>query len=145
MFGLPKRDWILAEVERVRERRRAQGHELTLLQEGMIAAIAAWDPRYDPSSAKIFDEITAAVTDTGRWFDQEEWRISTYFDSEIRKSERAGKPWFIASVSCDGQSFSCGCPTIEGAYAYVRLYQKIIVDQFYSVGPPWADNGKYRA
>jgi len=145
MFGLPKRNWISAEVERVRERRREQGHELSPLQEGIVAAIAAYDPRHEPTSAKKLNEVESTVSSTGKWSDKEEWRISTWFDLEIRKADDAGKPWFIVTVSCDGQTLSCRCPTIESAYAYMRLYQKFIVEQFYSAGPPWADTGKYKS
>lgn len=145
MFKLPKRDWIAQEIERVREHRKQQGHDLTPLQEGIVAAIAAWDPRHEPPSARELDAIQSDVSSVGIWRGQEEWRISTWFDSEIKKSERDGAPWYEVSVSCDGQRLSCACPNIQGAYAYMRLYQKIIVEQFYSVGPPWADTGKYRA
>lgn len=145
MLGLPQRDWIPAEVERARMRRRAQGQELTLLQEAMIAAIAAGDPRRDPSSATNFGKIKAAVESTGIWTCKTEWRALTWFESEIRKSQRAGKAWFMASVSCDGQRLSCGCPTIESAFAYIQLYQRFIADQFYALGPPWADTGKYKS
>jgi len=145
MFKLPKRDWIAQEIERAREHRKRQGHNLTPLQEGMVAAIAAVDPRQEPSSAKELDAIKNDLLNKGAWQAKEEWRISTCFDSEIQKAERDGTTWYDVSVSCDGQRLSCGCPTILEAYAYMRLYQKFIVEQFYSVGPPWADTGKYRS
>jgi len=88
--------------------------------------------------------IVQQVEEKGRWSEQEEWRISTWFDSEIVAGEASGRPWFTTTVSCDGQTLSCGCPSIERAYGFMRLYQKLIVDQFYSVGPPWADQSLYQ-
>ncbi len=128
--------WVNEEIERIRELRKQQGHTLTPLQEGMVAAIASWDPRFDPSSAEEFRAIQANVQ-SGRWEGSEEWRIGTWFNSSISKFVNDGKPRFVVTVRCDGQSLACECPTLNGAYAYMRLYENIIVEQFYSVGPPW--------
>jgi len=69
----------------------------------------------------------------------------TWFDSEISETIKNDAPWFVVAVECDGQRFTCGCPSVEGAYAYMRLYQKLIVEQFYSVGPPWAAANVYES
>lgn len=64
----------------------------------------------------------------------------TWFNSKIAHSVRDDREVYQVSVECDGQTFSCACPTL-GAYAFLRLYQAIIVDQFYSIGPPWMNTG----
>ena len=103
----------------------------------MVSAIAAYDPSYEPSAENDLHRIKSGIATEGR-SETEEWRISTWFDSEIRKTTRNGTDWFEVTVSCDGQALSCGSPMLERAYAFMRLYQQIIVYQFYSVGPPWA-------
>ncbi len=138
-MSLPERKWIAERVQRVSEARRQQGHELWRLQQGIVEAIAAWDPAHDPASLRELDAIRSAVGENGRWSAQEEWRISTWFDSSVALISRNGADVYEATVECDGQRLSCECPTIVRAYAYLRLYQALIVDQFYSIGPPWAD------
>jgi hypothetical protein len=128
-----------ARVEAIRSARRKQGHALTLLQEAIVRAIAAWEPRHRQSSAEALSRIGSAIEANGSWEEQEEWRIMTWFDSKIVRGELNGRPWFTATVSCDGQSFTCGCPSIERADGFMRFYQTLIVHQYYSVGPPWSD------
>jgi hypothetical protein len=137
-LGRSNRQWISEEIARARQRRRKQGHDLNSLQEGIVSAVAGWDIRREPSSLKVLEEIKAAMETEGQWLNQEEWRISTWFINQITRRERDGTPCYQVSVECDQQKLCCWCPTIERAYAYMRLYQAIIVDQFYSIGPPWA-------
>jgi hypothetical protein len=135
MFG---RGWVAERIERARERRRRQGHALSPLGEGLVAAMAAADPAHDPRSADELARIRAALAEAGRWSSSEEWRIMTWAAREIVETRRDGADHFDVSVECDGQRFTCACPSVEGAYAYMRLYQALLVEQFYSVGPPWA-------
>lgn len=128
-----------ARVEAIRSARKRQGHDLTALQEGIIRSIAGWEPEAEKTSKSAFDAVVNAVETSGKWQLDEEWRISTWFRSSIVESTLDGRKWFTASVTCDGQTLSCGCPSIERAYGFVRLYQKLIIDQFYSIGPPWSD------
>ncbi len=122
-----------ARVKAIRAARAKQGHALTPLQEAIIRTMAAHDP-----TPETLADITAALDANGTWQTQEEWRISTWFDSQITRGEQSGRLWFTAAVACDGQSYTCGCPTLERAYSFMRFYQSLIIDQFYSVGPPWA-------
>lgn len=128
-----------AHVEAIRSARRREGHDLTALQEGIIRSIAAYEPAKEAASHHAFVNVVSAVEANGRWEEDEEWRISTWFNSSIVQSTLNERPWFTATVTCDGQTLSCGSPSIERAYGFMRLYQKLIVDQFYSVGPPWAE------
>jgi hypothetical protein len=139
---MPKQPaWIAERIERVRLARRRQGHALTPLQEGIVASIAAWDPQHVRASRQALAEIKETVQAEGKWSNQEEWRISTWSECEIVRMQRDGADWYQVCVACDGQKLACGCPTLEQAYAFMRLYQELIVDQFYSIGPPWADSG----
>jgi hypothetical protein len=137
----PERKWIAERVEEVRAARQRQGHELGRLQQGIVEAVAGWDPVYEPASQRELEAIKAAVHDKGRWAEREEWRISTSFDSSIARTTHEGHDVYQVVVECDGQTLACGCPTIEGAYAFMHLYQAMIIDQFYSIGPPWAATG----
>ena len=144
-MSLPDRKWIAERVEKVRDARRRQGHELSRFQQGIVEAVAAWDPAYEAASGKELDSIRSTISEHGRWTAQEEWRVSTWFDSSITRSSQNGSDLFEVVVECDGQRLTCASPTLEGAYAYMRLYQALIVDQFYSIGPPWADTGIFRS
>lgn len=138
-----ERRWIADRVAKIRDLRRGQGHELSRLQEGIIEAVASCDPAHDPACGKELASIEDALRKQGRWSSQDEWRISTWFDSTITPIQRDGVDRYEVVVECDGQRLSCACPTVEGAYAFLRLYQAMIVDQFYSIGPPWADTGMF--
>ena len=142
---LPERKWIAERVGKVREAHRRQGHSLERLQQGIVEAVAAWDPAHEPASRKELDAIRSTIREKGRWSGQEEWRILTWLESSIARSSRNGAELFEVAVECDGQRLTCGSPTLEGAYAYVRLYQALIVDQFYPIGPPWANTGIFQA
>jgi len=145
MWKQSERKWIADRVEMVRDARRRQGHALSHLQEGIVEVVAACDPKYEHACRKELDAIKDALRDQGRWVNQDEWRISTWFDSQIALGTRNEATIYEVTVECDGQKLSCACPTIEGAYAFMRLYKKMIVDQFYSIGPPWADTGIYKS
>jgi hypothetical protein len=128
----------------MRDARRNQGHDLWRLQQGIVEAIAACDPSHEPTSRTELALIRVAIHENGLWAAQEEWRISTCFDSTITRAARNDAETYEVVVECDGQRLSCACPTIEGAYAFMRLYQAMIVDQFYTIGPPWAATGIFK-
>ena len=131
-------------VDRVRDARAKMGHELTLMQEAIATCIAKHDPKHVPSSRDTLDAVARAIEQKGFWTEWDEWRISTAFETRIAKVERGGKDWYEAAVECDGQKLACGCPTLHQAFAFVQLYKELIIDQFYSVGPPWADTRLYQ-
>ena len=130
-------------VDRVRAARAKVGHELTLMQEAIATVIAGNDPTHVASSLELLEAVGQAIEEKGEWAEWEEWRISPTFATRVAKTERNGKAWYEVAVECDGQRLACGCPTLKGAFAFVHLYKAFIVDQFYSVGPPWADTGVY--
>jgi hypothetical protein len=106
-------------------------------------ALRAWFESVDPTrhgwAADELQRTREAIERDGAWTEQDEWRISTMFDSRITVVEVEGRAWFAASVECDGQRLSCRCPSVERAFLFVKLYQHLIRSQFYSIGPPWAD------
>jgi hypothetical protein len=132
------RGWVAERIERAREHRRRQGHALSPLGEGLVAVMAAADPAHPPRSADELARIKDALAEKGRWSSSEERRIMTWSTREIVQTHRDGVAHFDVSVECDGQRFTCACPSVEGAHAYMRLYQALLVEQFYAVGPPWA-------
>jgi hypothetical protein len=130
-------------VTRVREDRAGAGHPLTLMQEAIATSIAECDPNFVSWSREKLAAIAEAVEQKGEWVEWDEWRISTAFDVRIGKSRKAGEDMYEATVECDGQRLACLCPTLKKAFAFVQLYKQLIIDQFYSVRPPWADNHLY--
>ena len=131
---------ISESVDRVRATRAKQGHELTLMQEAIVSCVAAYDPKYEPWSKKTLALIREAVDQKGIWTEQDEWRISTWFETKIAKIVRNGTDRYQVAVECDRQTLSCECPSVEKALAFMWLYKRFVIDQFYSVGPPWAEN-----
>src|ERR1700681_2371257 len=127
---------------------RMTSRERNLTEQAMIAYLASIDPSREASSARELGTITAALKAEGGWRDSEEWRISTWFEVSIEKvapaqagdGQELGKESYNVTVACDGQSMSCTCPSIEKAFAFYKLYCHLMVYQFYSIGPPWADN-----
>jgi|SRR6185437_5491112 hypothetical protein len=124
-------------IEKRIEEAQRPGHEQNYTQKAMLACFAGVDPKYDIACRNELKAITDAINQAGKWEKVEEWRISTSFKSQIEKTQRSGNDWYLATVSCDGQVLSCGCPTVERAFAFVQWYQHMIVYQFLSVGPPW--------
>lgn len=112
------------------------------LQSALVEYVQSINPDRDRDTAKEIERVRAAVAESGRWQEFEEWRISTFFDSSIDTIEIGGQSWFKVKVKvrveCDGQEFICRCPTLDKAVLLAKFYRRLIVDQFYSVGPPWA-------
>jgi len=130
-------------VARIREARAKVGHELTLMQEAVATSMAGCDPRHEAWARDRLAAIEAALEREDQWSETEEWRIGTWFETRIAKAERGGTDWYEIAVECDRQRLGCMCPTLEKAFAFVHLYKAFIIDQFYSVGPPWADHRLY--
>ena len=112
--------------------------ELNSLQRAFVEYVGSIQPNRDTSVAAELDRVRTAVASEGFWQEHDEWRISTYFDTRIDKEELNSKPWFKVRVECDMQEFSCRCPSLEKAFLLSKFYRHLIVNQFYSVGPPWA-------
>lgn len=108
------------------------------LQQAFIDYVQSIQPDSDPQTRGDLQLVKSEIQASGYWQQQDEWRISTYFDTRIEKQEINGKDWFKVRVECDMQEFICRCPTVEKAYLFSRFYRHLIVSQFYSVGPPWA-------
>src|SRR5882724_3801042 len=108
------------------------------LQRAFIEYVASIQPDRDKHVAEELRRVQVAVATQGFWQDYDEWRISTYFDTRVERIEIEGKTWFKVRVECDAQEFSCRCPSLEKAFLFSKFYRHLIVNQFYSVGPPWA-------
>jgi hypothetical protein len=100
--------------------------------------VASIQPDKNGSISEELQKVRAAISGCGKWHDQDEWRISTYFDTEIKHEINGDSSKFFVRVECDGQEFKAYCPSLEKAFLVSKFYQRIIIDQFYSVGPPWA-------
>jgi hypothetical protein len=111
---------------------------LGLIGKGFIEYVESIRPDQNERTATELAIVRAAMDKDGHWEEWEEWRISTSFNSRIEREDITGKTWFKVSVECDGQQFMCRCPSLEKAYLVSKFYRRVIVDQFYSVGPPWA-------
>jgi hypothetical protein len=113
-------------------------NNLSPMQKAMVDYVQSIRPDNDRHALAELDAAKQAIEDSGTWQDYEEWRISTFFDTRIERTEVNGIDWFNVRVECDTQVFSCRCPSLEKAYLHSKFYRRLIVDQFYSVGPPWA-------
>ena len=108
------------------------------LQQAFLDYVASIQPAKDRSIAAELEKVRLTIERDGKWREQEEWRISTYFDTEIMPETVAENRRFYVRVECDGQEFKALCPSLEKAFLVSKFYRKVIVEQFYSVGPPWA-------
>jgi hypothetical protein len=108
------------------------------LQQAFIDYVASIQPSINTSIASELEQVRLAIERDGRWQEDEEWRISTWFDTEIKLTTDAENPKFLVRVECDGQEFKAVCPSLHKAFLVSKFYQRIIVEQFYSVGPTWA-------
>jgi hypothetical protein len=110
----------------------------SLIQKGFIEYVESVRPDQNERTATELTGVRSAMDKNGHWEEWEEWRISTSFKSRIEREDIEGKTLFKVSVECDGQHFACRCPNLDKAYLISKFYRRVIVDQFYSVGPPWA-------
>lgn len=108
------------------------------LQSSFVEYVRSIQPDRNRDTAHEIERVRKAIAASKRWQEYDEWRISTSFDSSIEEVEIGGKTWFKVRVECDAQEFICRCPTVEKAVLLANFYRRLIIDQFYSVGPPWA-------
>jgi hypothetical protein len=111
---------------------------LNLIQQGFAEYVDSIQPDHNEHTAAELVRVRSAIDQHSFWEDQDEWRISTWFHSRIAREDINGKISFKVSVECDGQQFSCLCPSVDKAYLHSKFYRHLIVSQFYSVGPPWS-------
>lgn len=87
-------------------------------------------------------EIRSAVESAGYWESHDEWRISTVTSKRIEPAERHGEKGFLVSAKCDHE-FACFCPTLERAVEMLGVYDKLIMDMFWTLGwPSWASKSQ---
>ena len=134
-----------ARIEGYFERYRLAVRTASDAGRGMIAAVATVDPKYSPYARQKLDEIIANTGSRGYWEGSFEWRAMTTIFCRIDKTGDIFSPKYEITVECDKQQFSCVCPTPEKAFAFMELYQHLIIEQFYSIGPPWADTPMFEA
>jgi hypothetical protein len=108
------------------------------MQQAFIDYVASIQPSKDKHVAAELEQVRLTIERDGKWQEQEEWRISTWFDMDISTRTDAETRRFCVRVECDGQEFKAICPSLEKAFLVSKFYRKIIVEQFYSVGPTWA-------
>ena len=112
--------------------------DLNKLQQAIADYVISIRPENDRETREQLVRVQEVIETSGTWQEYDEWRISTTFDTRIERIEISGKEWFSVRVECDMQEFSCKCPTLEKALLHSKFYRRLIIDQFYSVGPPWA-------
>lgn len=92
------------------------------------------------NAASLHDiaDIRAAIESKGFWHSCDEWRISTFTAKRIEPEEFQGHRGYRVRASC-GHEFSCYAPTLERAVEFLGIYDRLIMDLFWSVGwPSWA-------
>ena len=89
-------------------------------------------------------DVRAAIDQRGFWEDFCEWRISTVTHLRIESFERESEKWFRVHVACD-HVMSTECPTLERAVEFLGVYERLIMDLFWTLGwPSWAERGKLK-
>ncbi|MFN8053248.1 MAG: hypothetical protein U0Q22_17535 [Acidimicrobiales bacterium] len=80
--------------------------------------------------------IARAIREVGYWEEVVEWRISTTTAFRIeREVDPSGRRWFKVSATCDHE-MTCRCPTLERAMEMMSVYDRLIMDMFWTLG--WA-------
>jgi hypothetical protein len=115
------------------------GYASSDFQRALKWAVLIDSPKHSSQSAAEIAEVRAKIEADGLWEQDVEWRIFTVTSMAIKEVGRRGDEQYLVTVSCDRQVMSCQAPTIEQAYKFARLYTRLIVEGFRSVGPPWAD------
>ena len=88
------------------------------------------------------EEIRQAIAQRGFWEAFDEWRISTVTEKRIDPVQRDGRTWFRVRVACDHE-FVTHSPTLERAVEFLGIYDRLIIDMFYTLGwPSWAEKGR---
>jgi hypothetical protein len=87
-------------------------------------------------TARSLEEIRSSIEQQGYWEAQVEWRISTVTTSRVERTAHL-PPRFLVRVECDNR-FETHCPTIERAFQFLGIYERLIQDLFWTVGwPSW--------
>lgn len=82
--------------------------------------------------------IAVAIRRDGYWEQVVEWRISTETTMRIEVETVRERPWYKVSVSCDAD-MSCHAPTLERAVQFLGVFERLIMDLFWTLGwPSWA-------
>jgi hypothetical protein len=135
--GRPTQTDIEARLQKAELNRAKSGHTLNPFQKALLVSVYEIDPETNSDTAKEFAAVEKALADKKTWVEQDEWRISTWIERRIDEVIAPTGVRYQARVECDGQVFSCVCPSPYKAYVFCRLYSRIIIDGFYSLGPPW--------
>lgn len=93
------------------------------------------DPAFDRGSIEEIEDISSSVKRSGEWVKNGEWRLGSAMQIAIRSEMIDGKQSFDVTVAGNRQSLSRHCDTVERAFAYYKLYQHIIICDFYK---PWS-------
>lgn len=92
----------------------------------------------DRITPQLLAEVRSAIAETGAWEINEEWRISTYMFERIEPVESRGRRWFKVTVRSDTEMV-CHAPTLERALEYMAVYERLVMDLFWTLGwPSWA-------
>ena len=83
----------------------------------------------------LVNEVRAAVTESGFWEIDQEWRISTYMFERIEITEDRGRRWFKVTVRSDIE-MACHAPTLERALEYMAVFERLVMDLFWTLGWP---------
>ena len=84
-------------------------------------------------------EVVEAITESGRWARDHEWRISTVTSTEIaRTGESKRHRAYRVRVECDFV-FEAHCPTITRAVEVAARYETLVQSLWTEIGwPSWA-------
>lgn len=87
---------------------------------------------------ELINDVRSAITESGFWEINEEWRISTYMFDRIEIVEDRDRRWFKVTVRCDTE-MTCHAPTLERALEYMAVFERLVMDLFWTLGwPSWA-------
>lgn len=94
-------------------------------------------------TTRLLEEIATAIAKDGFWAISEEWRMSTYVTERIEVVENSGRRWFEVTVQCDTE-MRCHAPTLERAVEYMAVFERLIMDLFWTLGwPSWPGYRRY--
>jgi len=103
----------------------------------MLRIALSVDPKDNRDSGHQYNQIEDAIRREGAWSDSYEWRIMTYNDVRIELADLPEGQRYRVEVACGDQKLSCSCRNLRTAFVYMRLYERLIMQGFYSIGPPW--------
>lgn len=84
--------------------------------------------------------VRAALADAGRWNRVHEWRLSTYTETEIvRTNASESYRAYRVSVTCSFE-LSADTPTIERAIEIASRYERLVQELWRDVGWPTSES-----